>query len=83
MTISKIVTDEGDEATATNGVWTSSNNELMNKLNSEFNSESFSPHGGSPESLDDHLAMEAAKAIGGRVTENVPLQYKYVQGRVY
>ena len=81
--MSKIVTPHGDEATVTNGVWASDNVELMYRLNEEVNAETFSPHGGSPESLDDHLAAKAVEKIGGVLTERAPLRYKYVQGRVY
>lgn len=81
--MSKIVTLNGDDATVTKGVWTSDNQELMERLNRDFNSEIFSPHGGSPESLDDHLASKAVDKLGGLVTERVPLRYKYVEGRIY
>lgn len=81
--MSKIVTADGEEATVTHGLWSSANEELMDKLNRYFNAEAYSPHGGSPESLDDHLATKAVEALGGEVTERVPLWYKYVPGRVY
>lgn len=81
--MSKIVTPNGDEATVTSGVWTSDNKELMERLNKEFNADMLSPHGGSPEALDDHLASKAVDRLGGLVTERVPLRYKYVAGRVY
>lgn len=81
--MSKIVTINGDEATVTDGVWTSTNKELMDRLNGEFTAEIYCPHGGSPESSDDHLAMKAVETVGGAIVERVPLRYKYVEDRVY